>query len=184
MIPHYALKYCNKDAFSHTGGRSRWRSMSGSAAKENRKDNFNNQVVSASQTSVKQPRLIAISGPLKGSVFPLPESDWSVGRSSGCQLVLKDTGVSREHCIFRRTGEHCTLRDNNSHNGTFVNGQPIGQKEILQGDQIRLGSSVLLYLTSAEESSSQSSDLKTIELKLQDSLYLSTSDRTAELHAT
>src|SRR5438874_5401811 len=116
--------------------------MSYGTARQKRKDNFSNQVVSSSQPGVSQPRLNAIAGPLKGSVFQLPEGDWTVGRSSGCQLCLKDTGVSREHCIFRRKGERTTLRDNNSHNGTFVNGQPIGEKEILQGDQIRVGGSI------------------------------------------
>src|SRR5437660_5486555 len=114
-----------------------------------------------------QPRLIAITGPLKGSVFSLPESDWTAGRSSSCQLSLKDTGVSREHCVFRCDGLRCTVRDLNSHNGTFVNGQSIGEKEILQGDHIRIGGSVFLFLTSAEEYSSQGSDLRTIELRPQ-----------------
>src|SRR5205085_8380109 len=86
--------------------------------------------------------------------------------------------------IFRRKGEHTTLRDNNSHNGTFVNGQPIGEKEILQGDQIRVGSSVFLYLTSPAEAPSESSDFKTIELKPQDSMYLSSSDHAHELQPT
>ena len=128
-----------------------------------------------------QPRLIATAGPLKGSVFPLPESEWSVGRSSACQLPLKDTGVSREHCMFRQDGERCILRDLNSHNGTFVNGLSIGEKEILQGDQIRIGGSIFLFLTSEEEGNNPTSDLKTIELRPQDSLYLSSSDRLREL---
>ena len=115
-----------------------------------------------------QPRLIATAGSLKGSVFPLPETEWSVGRGSACQLSLKDTGVSREHCVFRRDGQRCILRDLNSHNGTFVNNLAIGEKEILQGDHIRIGSSVFLFLTSEEDVSS-GMDLKTIELRPQDS---------------
>jgi len=47
-----------------------------------------------------QPRLVAVSGPLKGSMFPLAEGDWSVGRLAGNALFLDDSGVSRHHCIF------------------------------------------------------------------------------------
>ncbi|MGI8746339.1 MAG: sigma 54-interacting transcriptional regulator [Bryobacteraceae bacterium] len=127
-----------------------------------------------------QPRLIAVAGLLKGSVFPLTQGEWTVGRGAACQLSLRDTGVSREHCVFRFDGQRCLLRDLSSHNGTFVNSLLIGEKEILQGDQIRIGSSVFLFLTSAENSVSASPDQKTIELRPQDSVYL-TSEHSREL---
>ena len=95
-----------------------------------------------------QPRLVAVSGPLKGSIFPLPEGASALGRASSCYVHLADSAASREHCVFRVASGRCTLRDSQSHNGTFVNGQPVAEKEILEGDQIRIGGSVFLYLTS------------------------------------
>ncbi len=121
------------------------------------------------------PKLIATAGPLKGSVFPLTEGEWTIGRSAKNQLRLKDNGVSREHCVFRRSGEQVTLRDLGSHNGTFVNGERIGEKELRSGAEVRIGASTFLFLTAGEDvpASSGSPDGSTIELRLEDSLYLS-----------
>src|SRR5713101_6672745 len=94
-----------------------------------------------------QPRLMAVAGPLKGSVFPLPEGEWSAGRLAGNQLYLDDNAVSRRHCTFQRDGPRCTVKDLESHNGTFVNGTPVTEHQLTQGDQIRIGGSMFLFLT-------------------------------------
>ncbi len=132
------------------------------------------------------PRLITIAGPLKGSVFPLPEGEWTIGRGAQNQLSLKDTGASREHCLFQRSGEQVVLRDLRSHNGTFVNGKRIGETELQSGAEIRIGASVFVFLTNGE-SAPPLHDFapgSTIEMRIEDSLYLTSGDHALDASAS
>src|SRR5271165_2734027 len=63
-----------------------------------------------SKTAV-EPRLLAVRGPLKGHVIPLPQGEYWVGRQATNDLQLEDHAVSRRHCVFTRSGEDCTLKD-------------------------------------------------------------------------
>jgi transcriptional regulator with GAF, ATPase, and Fis domain len=93
-----------------------------------------------------QPRLLVISGLLTGTVKSLVDGQISIGRDESNQLCLNDTAVSRKHCrIERLDGQHQAV-DLGSHNGTFVNGIPIGHKQIEHGDTIRIGKSELVFL--------------------------------------
>ena len=48
------------------------------------------------------PRLVSITGPLKGQVFPLNEAAISLGRESANRICVSDLSVSRRHCVFDR----------------------------------------------------------------------------------
>jgi Nif-specific regulatory protein len=48
------------------------------------------------------PRLIPISGSLKGTTFALVEDEVSVGRDASNSICLNDLSVSRRHCIIKR----------------------------------------------------------------------------------
>ncbi len=63
-----------------------------------------------------------------------------VGRRSDSDCVLPFAFISRHHCQFTLTGKYVVVKDLESHNGTFVNGQsatfPLA---IRHGDEISLG---------------------------------------------
>ncbi|HEV2688613.1 MAG TPA: sigma 54-interacting transcriptional regulator [Bryobacteraceae bacterium] len=121
-----------------------------------------------------EPRLVAVRGPLKGSILLLPEGRYSVGRQAKNNLHLDENAVSREHCVFNRSGQDCLLKDLESRNGTLVNGTPITEQELSQGDEIRIGSSVFCFLVANDKTvETQGSDSKTRELRLEDAVYLS-----------
>ncbi|HYL74112.1 MAG TPA: sigma 54-interacting transcriptional regulator [Bryobacteraceae bacterium] len=121
-----------------------------------------------------EPRLVAVRGPLKGAILLLPEGRYSVGRQAKNNLHLDDHAVSREHCIFTRSGQECTLKDLESRNGTLVNGTPITDCKLGQGDEIRIGSSVFCFLVASDRSlATQETDSKTRELRVEDAVYLS-----------
>ena len=96
------------------------------------------------------PRLIGVAGPLQGAVFALPEGEVSIGRDAGNHLFAVDGALSRKHCIIRRAGAACTVRDLQSRNGTLVNGIPVEDRELAQGDQLSVGSSVLMFVDDAD----------------------------------
>ena len=74
--------------------------------------------------------------------------EFRVGRHSECNLVLHDDGqVSRRHVRIRRIEDDCVIEDNESINGTFVNGRKIEQPYSLQpGDRIKIGSREFTYI--------------------------------------
>src|ERR1700720_3075948 len=92
------------------------------------------------------PRLLGIGGPLKGTAFPLPDGEVSIGRDSSNQLWVADPALSRRHCLVIANGGQFSIRDLGSRNGTLVNGVPVEQQHIRHGDQICIGDSVLLLL--------------------------------------
>ncbi len=85
-------------------------------------------------------QLVVRGGSLDGRVFTLTEGQvLTVGRGTHCDIQLDDEGVSRRHCSFESRGGTVTVQDLQSANGTFVNDERIGSRELRAGDQVRLG---------------------------------------------
>ena len=69
----------------------------------------------------------------------------SIGRDPSNDLVLSDSMVSRRHAILEHRDNQYILRDNNSSNGTMVNGDRVDmEKPLRDGDLVAIGSSRLL----------------------------------------
>jgi transcriptional regulator with GAF, ATPase, and Fis domain len=124
---------------------------------------------------------VAVRGPLKGNIFPLPPGEFWVGRQATNDLQLDDHAVSRRHCLFIRSGDDCTLKDLESRNGTFVTGTPVTEQHLKPGDEIRIGGSLFCYRVDANVTASQEqldSGTSTRELRFEESLYLSSDEYT------
>lgn len=89
--------------------------------------------------------LFVIRGRDQGTRFQLEEAVHTVGRTQDNSVRLHDTEVSRSHAELIRRGDVYVLRDLSSSNGTFVNGQPATERELVSGDQIQFGRSLVLY---------------------------------------
>lgn len=80
---------------------------------------------------------------IAGDRYPLLGSLTIIGRDESADVVVDDTGVSRRHSEIRVTtdGPHLvtSIRDLNSTNGTFVNGDRITSQRLEDGDRITLG---------------------------------------------
>ena len=89
-----------------------------------------------------------IQGPDRGKVFALPDGDNIVGREGG-SIELADGTVSRRHILLSCRDGKCRLSDLGSANGTYLNGMKVKKPSALNpGDQIRCGSSLLLFVGS------------------------------------
>ena len=115
-------------------------------------------------------------GPAKGSTIELPEGGYTVGRQSSNGLCLEDHAVSRQHCVFTRSGDQCEVKDLDSRNGTFVNGAPITSQKLDSGDEVRIGGSMFVFLTGTKKIP-DAADSNTRQLRAEDSLYLGSSDQ-------
>ena len=91
------------------------------------------------------PSLFVIRGNDQGSRFELEDGTFRLGRDASSDIRLLDTEVSRQHAELRSRGGTCSISDLNSSNGTFVNGQRVRQRELSTGDQIQLGSTLMLF---------------------------------------
>jgi len=77
------------------------------------------------------------------TVRHLPERTVRIGRAQDNELVVADLAVSRHHAELRAApgGRHAIV-DLHSHNGTYLNGAPIGYSLVAEGDLIGIGHSV------------------------------------------
>jgi uncharacterized RDD family membrane protein YckC len=79
---------------------------------------------------------------LKDQTIPLAGKEVLIGRGKENGLVLEDHAVSRHHARIVEEAEGHLLVDNNSANGSWVNGQRVTEARLKPGDQIRLGKTV------------------------------------------
>ncbi|MDH6131301.1 ABC-type multidrug transport system ATPase subunit/pSer/pThr/pTyr-binding forkhead associated (FHA) protein/ABC-type multidrug transport system permease subunit [Kitasatospora sp. MAA4] len=78
------------------------------------------------------------------NVLPLPARTVRIGRAPGNDLVLDDLSVSRLHAELRaRADGRYEIADLGSHNGTYLNGQPVLQAIVGPQDLVGIGHSVL-----------------------------------------
>jgi Nif-specific regulatory protein len=134
-------------------------------------------------------RLEVVAGPLEGRTFPLAEDEVSIGREPCNQISLLDSLVSRRHCVIRRKGEEFQLEDLDSRNNTFVNNVPVKERLLVDGDQIRIGKSILVFQGLSQEPAGVNASVEldsvptpggaTVVLRKQDAIYL----QPARLHA-
>jgi Nif-specific regulatory protein len=98
------------------------------------------------------PRLVCLSGPLAGQTFAVGGEALSIGRHASNRLQLPDLAVSRSHCVLEPSGDRFVLRDLGSRRGTFVNGLPVQERALADGDLVTLGGSLFLFRLAEEES--------------------------------
>ena len=85
-------------------------------------------------------RLSVIEGKARQSTLELGERRaYTIGRRSRSDLSIKDRNVSREHCRVECDGKFFWLVDNDSANGTFVNGKTVQRYMLQDGDRLKVG---------------------------------------------
>lgn len=75
--------------------------------------------------------LRALHGLNPGQLFPLEGATAVLGRHPACDIVLESASVSRQHARILQIDNHFHIEDLHSRNGTFVNGQPVNQRQML-----------------------------------------------------
>jgi len=108
------------------------------------------------------PTLFVIRGVDQGSRFELIEPTIRLGRDPSSTIPLHDTEVSRHHAEIRWIDGEYAISDLNSSNGTLINGQRIRQQQLASGDQLQMGSTLMLYTGPAEESQENLADVVSI----------------------
>jgi pSer/pThr/pTyr-binding forkhead associated (FHA) protein len=77
---------------------------------------------------------------MEGKVIPIRSSPFLIGRSPECQLRPASVLVSMRHCAVLLRDNQAFIRDLDSTNGTFVNGEPVrGEHPLLDGNHLKVG---------------------------------------------
>ncbi len=83
--------------------------------------------------------------------WPLVEAKIVIGREDDSDVQINDRQVSRQHAEIARTLEGYTIRDLNSKNGTFLNGEPVAQEPRLMRNGDQIGIALCAKLTFIED---------------------------------
>jgi pSer/pThr/pTyr-binding forkhead associated (FHA) protein len=84
--------------------------------------------------------LIVASGSDKGRAIPVKTSPFMIGRHPMCDLRPSSLLVSTRHCTIWQRGDSAAIEDQNSTNGTRVNGERIVHaRELHHGDELSVG---------------------------------------------
>lgn len=90
--------------------------------------------------------LVVIRGARLGTRLPLDNAQVTIGRDSSCDFQISERNVSRAHCRITRHSERYWLEDLDSTNRTMLNGVAVDQAPLADGDQVRVGSTVLKFI--------------------------------------
>ena len=143
------------------------------------------------QKTVK-PRLQVTAGPLADSTYFLTEAEIRIGRDPSNSLAISDLSLSRRHCLLGHRKDGYRIRDLDSRNGTFVNGEAVSEQTLNHGDQVSVGDSVFVFLVKEETDEAIMRAVEfddhitqaTAQIRPQDVLYLQPERILKELPAT
>ncbi len=85
------------------------------------------------------PALIVTHGNTANKHRPLKGDTMLLGRARGCDLRLESPEVSEVHCVLVRGPDGLRVRDCSSRTGTRLNGQPIREAMLHDGDTLQVG---------------------------------------------
>ncbi len=101
----------------------------------------------------KNVSLEVVKGENTGQTYAITNKTMTIGRASVCDIKLADKYISNKHCqVVFRSG-HFTVIDLGSLNKTKVNGAMYVQKNLRNGDIIRVGKSELKFIWEAMDES-------------------------------
>jgi transcriptional regulator of acetoin/glycerol metabolism len=86
---------------------------------------------------------------LDGALTTLPPGGVVLGRGEECDVRIEGEETSRRHAEIRREGPLWIIRDLDSRNGTFVNGERVQSAPLARGDLVRLGDALAVVVTVA-----------------------------------
>lgn len=93
------------------------------------------------------PSLEVVTGVAEGKKFILEEGfdEGVIGRDPGVDFPIEEYVISRRHAQVENRDDGFYIKDIGSKNGTYLNGRPISEARLQDGDRIGLGTIVLAF---------------------------------------
>lgn len=100
------------------------------------------------------PKLVVISEGFTGRSIEIKTEKVSIGRVEENTFHLPEPSISSHHCELFMKGQDVIVRDLNSTNGTFINGEKVTEAPLKTGQILRLGQVELRLETGTAPASS------------------------------
>jgi pSer/pThr/pTyr-binding forkhead associated (FHA) protein len=84
-------------------------------------------------------KLVVLSAGMTGRTQELKAEKTTIGRVEDNSFQISEASVSSHHCEVLLRGNDVVVRDLNSTNGTFINGEKVTEKVIKPNQILRLG---------------------------------------------
>jgi pSer/pThr/pTyr-binding forkhead associated (FHA) protein len=117
-------------------------------------------VLTRTKEKVIGPRLVCTSASGESKIYPLKKSKLVIGRSVEADLNLLDPLVSRKHCVIEKRDNTFIVRNVSTTNPLLLNDKAIAEKRLYTGDQLKVGSATLAYISDRPE------DVKKFDTKM------------------
>lgn len=108
------------------------------------------------------PKLVVLSEGLTGRSHELKVEKTTIGRLEDNSFHIPEQSISSHHCEVLLKGADVLVKDLNSTNGTFINGEKITEKVLKPGQILRLGT-IDIRLEDENAPASSSSEKKKMD---------------------
>src|SRR4051812_33226651 len=92
-------------------------------------------------------KLVVLSAGMNGRIHELNVDKTTIGRVEDNTFQIADPSVSSHHCEVMLQGTDVLIKDLNSTNGSFINGEKISESVLKPGQTLKLGQIELQLLT-------------------------------------
>jgi pSer/pThr/pTyr-binding forkhead associated (FHA) protein len=84
-------------------------------------------------------KLVLLSAGMTGRTHDLKEEKTTIGRVEDNTFQIAEPSVSSHHCEVLLRGNDVIIKDLNSTNGTYINGEKVSESPLKPGQILRLG---------------------------------------------
>ena len=102
--------------------------------------------VVAAEDAPKEASLIQIYGPNLGQRYVIDRPEIKIGRDASNDIVIDSDTVSRSHARLFVLNKRVLVKDLKSTNGSRINDEEVDQKELRNGDQLKIGSVIFKFI--------------------------------------
>jgi len=107
-------------------------------------------------------KLVVLSEGFTGLTCELKVDKTTVGRLEDNSFQVAEPSISSHHCELTRRGAELLVKDLNSTNGTFINGEKVAEAVLKPGQILRLGQ-VEMRLESGAAAAASATSKKPLE---------------------
>src|SRR6266702_431808 len=97
------------------------------------------------QEQISTAYLVIEQGPQTGKRIEICKDYTTIGRSRNCDIFLEDVTVHRKQASIIYTDAGYVLRDDHGSGDSILNGQPIQEHLLCDGDQLLFGNTRLTF---------------------------------------
>jgi pSer/pThr/pTyr-binding forkhead associated (FHA) protein/tetratricopeptide (TPR) repeat protein len=107
--------------------------------------------VDTDESSSSERRLVCTSPAGEAATHRLTQAKLIIGRSQEADIALGDPSVSRRHCVIEARQGVYHARNISASNPLTINGQPVTDKRLYSGDQLKIGAWSLAFISSRRD---------------------------------